>query len=164
MNEKESKNNTTECWSTKVNATISSVGSGAASFLSFLPIAECSVADPWHFGVDPDLDLDASDKWIRIRIRILLFSSLTFKMPNFFSFSADYFLKVHLHHFSKTKSQKESQNSRNQGFSYYFCTIIEGSGSKPLTNGSGGSGSATLAERTQERESSFQNWLRNFLH
>ena len=35
-------------------------------------------------------------------------------------FSAYYFLKVHLHHFSKIKSQKESQNSRNQGFSYYF--------------------------------------------
>ncbi len=26
-------------------------------------------------------------------------------------------------------SQKESQNSRNQGFSYYFCMMIEGSGS-----------------------------------
>jgi hypothetical protein len=26
------------------------------------------------------------------------------------------FLKVHLHHFSKIKSQKESQNRRNQGF------------------------------------------------
>ncbi len=56
-------------------------------------------------------------------------------------FSACYFLKVHLHHFSKIKSQKESQNSRNQGFSYYFCVIIEGSGSEsgsiPLTSGSG---------------------------
>ncbi len=53
--------------------------------------------------------------------------------------SAYYFLKVHLHHFSKIKSQKESQNSRNQGFSYYFCMMIEesGSGSIPLTNGSG---------------------------
>ena len=36
-----------------------------------------------------------------------------------------------------------SQNSRNQGFSYYFCLMIEGpgagvgSGSIPLTNGSG---------------------------
>ncbi len=48
--------------------------------------AQCTVhlnrgADPGHFGVDPDPDLDsrihASDKWIRI----LLFSSLTFKMP-----------------------------------------------------------------------------------
>ncbi len=41
--------------------------------------------------------------------------------------------------FSKIKSQKESQNSRNQGFSYYFCMMIEGSGSGsiPLTSGSG---------------------------
>jgi hypothetical protein len=39
-------------------------------------------------------------------------------------------LKLHLHHFSKIKSQKESQNSMNQGFSYYFCMIIEGSGSR----------------------------------
>ncbi len=58
----------------------------------------------------------------------------------------------------------ESQSSRNQGFSYYFCLVIEGSGSEAgsksgfirLTNGSGsgsrrpgsgsgfGSGSATL--------------------
>jgi hypothetical protein len=91
--------------------------------------------------------------WIRIRgsmphtngsgswIRILLFSSLTFKMPAKNKFA--YFLKQHLHHFSKIKSQKESQNSRNQGFSYYFYMMIEGSGSRagsgsiPLTSGSG---------------------------
>jgi hypothetical protein len=55
--------------------------------------------------------------------------------------SAYYFLKVHLHHFSKIKSQKESQNRRNQGFFYYFCMMIEGSGSIHLTSGSGsGSG------------------------
>ena len=54
-------------------------------------------------------------------------------------------MKLHLHHFSKIKIQKESQNSRNQGFSYYFCIIIEGSESragsgsesKPLTSESG---------------------------
>ncbi len=57
------------------------------------------------------------------------------------SFSAHYFLKVHLHHFSKIKkkSKKKSQSGRNQGFSYYFCLVIEGSvsGSIHLTNGSG---------------------------
>ncbi len=80
---------------------------------------------------------------ILVRIRILLFSSLTFKTPtknNFFpSFSAFYFLKVHLHNFSKIKSHKEVKNSRNQGFSYNFCFMIEGSGSGavPLTSGSG---------------------------
>jgi hypothetical protein len=53
-------------------------------------------------------------------------------------FSAFYFLKVHVHNFSKIKSQKESQNRRNQGFSYYFCMMIEGfgSGSIHLTSGS----------------------------
>jgi hypothetical protein len=87
-------------------------------------------------------------------IRILLFLSLTFKMPaknEFFNtiFSAYYLLEQHLQHFSKIKSQKDLQNSRNQGFSYYFCTMIVGSGSGsragsgsiPLTSGSGsGSG------------------------
>jgi hypothetical protein len=87
---------------------------------------------------DPDLDpaifvidlQDASKK--------LIFNTV---------FSAYYFLKVHLYHFSKIKSQKESQNSRNQGISYYFCMMIDrsrsgpktGSGSEsiPLTSGSG---------------------------
>jgi hypothetical protein len=76
-------------------------------------------------------------------IRILQFSSLTFKMPakNLFLntiFSAYYFLKLHLQHFSKIKSPKESQNSRNQGFSYFFCMMIEGSGS------GAGSGSGSI--------------------
>ncbi len=56
-----------------------------------------SVADPWHFGVDPDPRIHASDWWIWFRI--LLFSLLTFKMPTKKkllkrSFSAYYFLKV----------------------------------------------------------------------
>ncbi len=95
-------------------------------------------ADPFLWLMDPDpatffIDLqDASKK--------LIFYTV---------FSAYYFLKLHLYHFSKIKSQKESQNSRNQGFSHYFCMMIEGSGSgsgsragsgsgsKPLTSGSG---------------------------
>jgi hypothetical protein len=48
------------------------------------------------------------------------------KLILFLNKIAYYFLKVHLHHFSKIRSQKVSQNSRNQGFSYYFCMIIEG--------------------------------------
>jgi hypothetical protein len=41
--------------------------------------------------------------------------------------------------FFKDKVKKKSQNCRNQGFSYYFCLLIEGSGSGsiPLTSGSG---------------------------
>jgi hypothetical protein len=50
-------------------------------------------------------------------------------------------LKVHIHHFSNVKSQKEVTNKRSQGFSYYLGLMIEGSGSRAgpvtLTNGSG---------------------------
>ena len=53
------------------------------------------------------------------------------------SFPAYYFLKVQFHHFLKIKSPTEVTNSRNQSKSYYFCLMIEGSGSIPLTNGSG---------------------------
>ncbi len=40
---------------------------------------KCSVADPWHFATDPDPWIRTSDSPIRIHIRILLFSSVTFK-------------------------------------------------------------------------------------
>ncbi len=90
----------------------------------------CSVPDPCFWQIDPDpaiFDIDFQDA-----SKKLIFNTI---------FSAYYFLNVHLHHFSKIKSQKESQNRRNQGFSYYFCMMIEGSGSGsgsiPLTSGSG---------------------------
>ncbi len=38
-----------------------------------------SVVDPWHFGTEPDPRIRTTDLWIRIRI--LLFSSVAFKMP-----------------------------------------------------------------------------------
>jgi hypothetical protein len=64
-------------------------------------------------------------------------SPLRGQQKNFLRFFA-YFLKVHLHHFSKIKVINKSQISRNQCFSYYFCLMIEGSGSGSisLTNGS----------------------------
>jgi hypothetical protein len=71
---------------------------------------------------------------------------------NFKSFFAYYFLKLHLHKFSKIKSHKNHKTVEIMFFSYYFCLIIEGSGSVshhadpggPKTYGSCGSGSATL--------------------
>ncbi len=88
----------------------------------------------WQMDLDPDpaifvIDLqDASKKIIFLHnfFCLLLFEA---------TFTS--FLKI--------KSQKESQNSRNRGFSYYFCMMIEGSGSGsragsgsiPLTSGSG---------------------------
>jgi hypothetical protein len=52
------------------------------------------------------------------------------KLVLIFILSAFYFLKVYLHHFLKIKSQNESRNSRNQGFSNFFCMMVEGSGSR----------------------------------
>ncbi len=101
---------------------------------------QSSVADPWHFGVDPDPRIHASDRILDPdpAIFVIDLQDASKKQICYTIFSA-YFLKVHLHHFSKMKSQKESQNSKNQGFSYYFCMMIEGSGSRsiPLTSGSG---------------------------
>ncbi len=102
-----------------------------------------SVVDPWHFGtdLDPDPRIRASDQWIRIRLRILLFLSLTFNtQKNYFSLRfllITFWRYIHII-FLRSKVIKKSQNSRNQGFSYYFCLMIEGSGSRsiPLTNGS----------------------------
>jgi hypothetical protein len=84
--------------------------------------------------MDPDPEIFVID--LQDASKILIFYTI---------FSAYYFLKVHLHHVSKIRSQNESQNRRSQGFSYYFCIMIEGSGSGsiPLTSGSG-SGSRRL--------------------
>jgi hypothetical protein len=72
------------------------------------------------------------------------------------SFPAYYFLKVLLHKFFKDlKSKKKSQHSRNQGFSYYFCLMLEGSGPKTR-----GSRTATMAVRF----STAQNQINNQLH
>ncbi len=109
-----------------------------------------SVPDPWHFGMDPNADADprnlSYDQRIRLRLRIrfrmqiqlqiLLFSSVTFKIPtknNFFSprFYAYSFLKLHLHHYSKMKSHKEvTEQWKSQFFfSSFFCLLMAGSGS-----------------------------------
>jgi hypothetical protein len=65
-----------------------------------------------NFCADPNPRIQTSEEWIRI----MLFSSVTFKTStkNYFKFFAYYFLKVHLHHFSKIKSRKEVK------FSYYL--------------------------------------------
>ncbi len=81
-------------------------------------------------------------------------------------FSACYFLKVYLHYFSKIKSQKESQNSRIQGLSYYFCMMIEGSGSLsragsgsiPLTSGSGRTKNTWIRNTGGQRPVATSHW------
>ncbi len=90
-------------------------------------------ADPCLWLMDPDPDPGSGSFYF------CHWPSRCQQKTNFLTqfFSAYDFLKLHLHNFSKIKIQKESQNSRNQGFSYYFCMIIEGSGTIPLTSGSG---------------------------
>jgi hypothetical protein len=104
--------------------------------------------------MDPDLDSDPNPAIFVIDLQ----DGNKKLIKIFLKTSSYYFLKVHFHHFSKIKGKEKSQNSRNQGFSYYFCLMIEGSGSGsiPLTNGSdpdqgapktygsNGSGSASL--------------------
>jgi hypothetical protein len=53
----------------------------------------------------------------------------------FQSFFAYYFLKVNLHQSSNIKSHKELKKivNRNQGFSYFFCLLMEGSVSGSTT-------------------------------
>jgi hypothetical protein len=56
------------------------------------------------------------------RIRDILIRILSFYAYSFFM--------VHLHHSSKKKVIKKSQKWRNQGFSSFFCLMMEGSGSR----------------------------------
>ncbi len=49
------------------------------------------------------------------------------------------------------KVAKVSQNSRNQSFSYYFCLMIEGSGSKRPKNVRSGSGSTGFLSKILKR-------------
>ncbi len=70
---------------------------------------------------------------------------------------------VHLHYSSQKKSQKESQNIRIQGFSYYFCVMIEGSGpgsrSIPLTSGSGSVRSKNMWIRIRNTAWQWDRWV-----
>ncbi len=104
--------------------------------------AKTSVADPWHFGVDPDPDSDPGSgsfyfrHWPSRCQQRTNFLTQVFLLMTFWSYIYIIF---------KDKIHKESQNSRNQGFSCYLCMMIEGSGSGsragpgsiPLTSGSG---------------------------
>jgi hypothetical protein len=67
---------------------------------------------------------------------------------NHFFFFSLLFFEGTFTSFFRDKSKKESQNIRNQVFSYHFCMMIEGSGSIPLTSGSrSGFGTTTLLDK-----------------
>ncbi len=81
-----------------------------------------SVVDPWHVGTDPDPRVRTTD----LRIRILLFTSVMFKMPTKKYFLS--FLLIFEGTFTsifKEKSQDKKklikQYKRNQGRAYFFA-------------------------------------------
>ncbi len=75
----------------------------------------CESASLWCWsGFDLSLWCGSGFYLMRIRVRIFLFVLMRIK-----SLSAHYFLKLHLHHFSKIKVQKKSQF-----FFYYSCLMI----------------------------------------
>ncbi len=63
----------------------------------------------------------------------LFVSDLKVANRKFFAITFWRYICIILH---REKVEK-SQNSRNEGFSQYFCLMMRGSGSVPLTNGSG---------------------------
>jgi hypothetical protein len=79
-------------------------------------------ADPYLWLTDPDPALFVSDLQ---DANLKYFFGLLLIEGTFISF------------FKDKKVTKKSQNSRYQGFSNYFCMMMEGSGSAPLTNRSG---------------------------
>ncbi len=98
--------------------------------ISLFKTTKSSVADPWHCGV------------IRIRIRGSM------PLNNGSGFGSCYFRHWPSRRQLNNNNKKffclllfegtfTSQNRRNQGFTHYFCLMIEGSGSESLTNGSG---------------------------
>jgi hypothetical protein len=89
--------------------------------------------DPWHFGMDPEPRIRTSGQ----RIRVWLFSSVLSRCQKNYFFCLLIFFEGTFTSLFTVKSLKEVPNSRNQGFSNYFCLMMGGSGSVPLTNGSG---------------------------
>jgi hypothetical protein len=133
-----------------------------------LGVLSSSFVDPWHFGTDSDPRIRTTG--LRILIRILLFSSVAFKISTKISFLLftfwRYLYNVHLHKSSKIKRHKEVAKQLKSRFFLLF--VVDGRririGSVPLTDldpnfggpkhygasgfGSGsGSGSTTLLVR-----------------
>jgi hypothetical protein len=72
----------------------------SSTFLFVKHFVKNSVPDPWHFGVNPDPRIHASEKWIRTVIFVIDLQDVNKKLYFLKSLSAYYFLKLHLHHFS----------------------------------------------------------------
>ncbi len=81
--------------------------------------------DPWYFGTQPDPRIRTTE--LRIRIRILLFSSVAFKMSkNISLFFLSFLLLFFVGTFPSLFKDKKSWRSH---FYYCFCFMMEGCGS-----------------------------------
>ncbi len=78
--------------------------------MHYCPGIDTSVADPWHFGTDPDPDPAIFAIDLQEANKKLFFSS----------FSPYYFLKLQLHNFSKIKDHKEVTKQQESRFFLSF--------------------------------------------
>ncbi len=115
-----------------------------------------SVVDPWHFSTDPDEDPQIRTSVLRIRMRIQEAQKHTDSTDP----DPEHWYKV----------IKMSQNSRNQGFSFYICLMKEGSGagsgvgSVLVTNGSGCGSGRPKNIGTDLTDPDTQHWLDHYAH
>ncbi len=79
-------------------------------------------ADPCPWLMDPDADPGSGSCYFRRWPRCQQKTNFLLKFYLLITFWRYIYIIFQ-------RCEKESQNSRNQGFSYYFCTMIQGSGS-----------------------------------
>jgi hypothetical protein len=90
------------------------------------------VEQPWHCVTKNGFSSSVPDPRIRtthLRFRILLFSSVTIKVTSknifFYVFCILLFKSTFTSLFKGKNVIKKSLSSRNEGFSYYFCLMID---------------------------------------
>ncbi len=98
------------------------------------------VPDSWHFHTDPDPGIRTSNQ--RSGSGSCSFRQWPPKLNKnslLISVFANYYLNVYIYITWKIKKAQEVIKLKKSRFSYYFCLMIEGSGSGsvPLTNRSG---------------------------
>ncbi len=102
-------------------------------------ILKSSVADPWHFGTnpDPDLRIRTSDLRIRIqsrlriRFQILLFSSVTFKMAataKFFCLLRTFWSNIYI----ILKNKKSESGHKTVGIKVFLTVLLDDTDSTDL--------------------------------
>ncbi len=116
-------------WLSFMRWTISLEGWGI--FRSLVVLRVGSVPDPCHFGRDPYPMIRTL--YLRIRIQILLFSSVTSKMPTKNKFFSNFLVLISAGTFTSVfkyiKSLSIHVTTEIKDFVIFFCLLMEGSGS-----------------------------------